>query len=151
MSEKNPDGWELIDKKVMEKIDHIEKNMKKVLESQEKILNCINIILKDHYSYLTENRKIYTELLNNCYNMQKETKKILQENRVLYLDNIQKVYDKEVKNTKILTSLKNDQKYVTPEISGINDLRVDNILWREYSHKNTQASMKNFLSGMLFR
>ena len=150
--------WEFIERKISEKmLKKIEKNdtnIRKILLIQEKILKNISTVVNENKNYMEENRKIYTQLLNNCYAIQKETKHFLCENRKCYISAIERVYNKEEDNIKelkpILEEMKCDQEKLTNQLdSPINDLRIDNHLWRKYSHKN-QPTIKHYMSNMFY-
>lgn len=153
--------WEFIEKKISEKIlKKIEKNdsnIRKILQIQEKILKDINLVVLENKKYIEDNRCIYTNLMSNCYAIQKETKQILHENRLSYISAINKIYNKEDDNIRelkpILQEMKDDfdrNNQDTNKLdSPINKLRIDNHLWRRYSHNNS-PSIKHYISNMLY-
>ena len=134
--ESNSSDWDFIERKISDKLlKKIEKNdvkIEKILLIQEKILNNINNVVNESKKYMEENRIIYTDLIKNCYLMQKETKDLVNENRNEFLTILNDLF-------------KNNE---SSKDNPINNLRIDNHLWRKYSHKNL-PTMKNYISNIL--
>ena len=121
---KNFQDWDMMDQLMSNKLDKIIQNQNDIKKKLNESIDTNQTILK----MLNENRGLYTKMIDETITTEKKTLKLLKKS------------DEKRKN--LNKNMSND----------LADIRIDNRLWREYSHKrpHSNPTFGRFVKNVLF-
>ena len=121
---KNFQDWDMMDQLMSNKLDKIIQNQNDIKKKLNESIDTNQTILK----MLNENRGLYTKMIDETITTEKKTLNILKNS------------DEKRKN--LNKNMSND----------LANIRIDNRLWREYSHKNpySDPTFGVFVKNVLF-